>query len=267
MKFPTLQPPCEPRKKLAETLCRIKDKSNPTSILKDQGRDRASTEYCLAMQPVVAFMRYFLFLIPDCRQSRFIHRSKQPCASLLGGFRSFSVLFIVFFLFLMGSLLSEHAGAAAASPDSEPRKILFLGTKFQNDHEGQEPTSEAERGRIHAIEDILRSQLEATGRFRFIPASAEIQSKSIGEQTIGDCGGCEIDLGMRSGADISAWIIVQKVSNLILNINLYMVDVPKRKILLAQSVDIRGNTDLSWTRGMNYLLKNHILRHGFVNSN
>jgi hypothetical protein len=215
----------------------------------------------------MALMRSILFPRPICRQSRFVRRGKQTHASLLGRFRTFNISVIVFFLFLIGSLLNGHAGAAAGSPDSQPRKILFLGTKFQNDHEGQEPTSEAERSRIHAIEDILKSQLEATGSFRFIPDSPEIQSKISGGQTIGDCGGCEIDFGMRSGADISAWITVQKVSNLILNINLYMIDVRQRKIILAQSVDIRGNTDLSWTRGMNYLVKNHILRNGIIDRN
>ncbi len=216
---------------------------------------------------MIALMRSFLFPGPICRQCRFVSRGQQTHASLLGRFRAFNISVIVFLLLPIGSLLNGHADAAAGSPDSQPRKILFLGTKFQNDHEGQEPTSEAERGRIHAIEDILKSQLEATGSFRFIPDSSEIKSKISGGQTIGDCGGCEIDFGMRSGADISAWMTVQKVSNLILNINLYMIDVRQRKIILAQSVDIRGNTDLSWTRGMNYLVKNHILRNGIIERN
>jgi hypothetical protein len=39
---------------------------------------------------------------------------------------------------------------------------------------------------------------------------------------------------------------VQKVSNLILNINLYMEDVQTGRMEFARSVDIRGNTDESW---------------------
>ena len=170
-------------------------------------------------------------------------------------------------MLLFGSFSSEQAVATGDPPHLEPRKLLFLGTKFQNDHESQEPTTDAERGRMHAIEDIFKSQLESTGEFRFIPASAEIQSKISEGQTVGDCGGCEIDYGVASGADISAWIVVQKVSNLILNINLYMVDVPGRKIILTQSVDIRGNTDLSWTRGMTYLVKNHVIHRGIGSKN
>ena len=76
---------------------------------------------------------------------------------------------------------------------------------------------------------------------------------------IGNCGGCEFDYGRQVGGDLAAWITVQKVSDLILNINVYMADVAARKLAFVHSVDIRGNTDESWTRGLTYLLKNYLL--------
>jgi hypothetical protein len=39
--------------------------------------------------------------------------------------------------------------------------------------------------------------------------------------------------------------VVQKVSDLILNLNVYMTDVAARKLAFVHSVDIRGNTDES----------------------
>ena len=56
-----------------------------------------------------------------------------------------------------------------------------------------------------------------------------------------------------------AWVTVQKVSNLILNINVYMADVANDKMTFIKSVDVRGNTDKSWTRSMTYLLDNYLL--------
>jgi hypothetical protein len=38
------------------------------------------------------------------------------------------------------------------------------------------------------------------------------------------------------------------VSNLILNMNVYMADVRSGRVLLTKSVDLRGNTDDSWSR-------------------
>ena len=76
---------------------------------------------------------------------------------------------------------------------------------------------------------------------------------------IGACGGCEFGYGKEVGADIAAWIVVQKVSDLILNINVSMAAVPTGKLVFFHSVDIRGDTDESWTRGLTYLVKNYLL--------
>ena len=47
-----------------------------------------------------------------------------------------------------------------------------------------------------------------------------------------------------------------KVSNLILNMNLVLKDVPTGAVLSGGSVDIRGNVDESWRRGLDRLLRN-----------
>jgi hypothetical protein len=39
-----------------------------------------------------------------------------------------------------------------------------------------------------------------------------------------------------------------------------MKDVESGKMKFARSVDIRGNTDESWRRGLDYLLRNYLLR-------
>jgi len=61
-------------------------------------------------------------------------------------------------------------------------------------------------------------------------------------------------------ADWAAWGTVQKVSNLILNINLYMEDARTGKLEFVKSVDIRGNTDESWRHGLDYMLRNYLLK-------
>ena len=53
---------------------------------------------------------------------------------------------------------------------------------------------------------------------------------------------------------------VQKVSNLILAVNLYVRDAATGKSVRAGAVDIRGNNDESFRRGYSYLLKNIIFR-------
>ena len=38
-----------------------------------------------------------------------------------------------------------------------------------------------------------------------------------------------------------------------------MADVVTKKMTFVHSVDIRGNTDESWMRGMTYMVKNYVL--------
>lgn len=70
------------------------------------------------------------------------------------------------------------------------------------------------------------------------------------------CNGCELDIAKALGAERVALCWVQKVSNLILNLNIEVRDAAGGKTLYAKSVDIRGNTDESWLRGVRRLVDN-----------
>ncbi|MGH7155826.1 MAG: DUF3280 domain-containing protein, partial [Acetobacteraceae bacterium] len=68
------------------------------------------------------------------------------------------------------------------------------------------------------------------------------------------CDACAISLAQKAGAEFAVVGWVQKVSNLILNINLQIRDVATGRMVNGGSVDIRGDTDESWSRGLAYLL-------------
>ena len=51
---------------------------------------------------------------------------------------------------------------------------------------------------------------------------------------------------------------IQKVSNLILNINVYVKELKGGKPEQACSVDIRGDNDVSFDRGLKYFVKNNL---------
>ena len=55
---------------------------------------------------------------------------------------------------------------------------------------------------------------------------------------ISNCNGCEREFAIKAGADWAAWGTVQKVSNLILNINVYIEDARQKKMEFVKSVDI-----------------------------
>ena len=142
---------------------------------------------------------------------------------------------------------------------TEPRTTAFLGVHFQNDNEMYEPTSVAERNRIARIEEIFKAKLTELGKYRFVDIGPDLKQKISQGQAPGECGGCELDYGKELGTDWVAWINVQKVSNLIVNMNVYVADVATNKMVFIKSVDIRNNSDEGWERAINYLLKNYLL--------
>lgn len=143
---------------------------------------------------------------------------------------------------------------------TEPIKIAVLSAQLQNDHAQWVPTSDAERQRLVQIEDTLKSMLEASGKYAVTPIGASIQERINSGQKMGECGGCEMDYGKELGAGQVAWIEVQKVSELILNINVYISDVNSGQLVFVRSVDVRGNNDASWQHAIKFLVKNYILQ-------
>lgn len=156
----------------------------------------------------------------------------------------------------LAALVLGLAGAAKAEP---VERVAFLGVQFLNDHEGDEPTTPAEQARVAALGSALQTKLEASGHYAFVALPPALQTKMAGGAVIGSCGGCEYRYGADAGGDRVAWMVVQKVSNLILNLNVYIGDVASQKLTFVKSVDIRGNTDESWSRGLTYLVKNYLL--------
>ena len=140
------------------------------------------------------------------------------------------------FSLLLAALLAPLlAGRASAEP---PRMAVF---DFSLIDTSPAAPSEAELARLHRLNDALRTAL--SGRFAVVDA-ASLQSR-LAVTSIRGCNGCELDLARQLGAEQLAYGWVQKVSNLILNINLVVEDVATGRPLRAESVDIRGNTDES----------------------
>jgi hypothetical protein len=119
-------------------------------------------------------------------------------------------------------------------------------------------TTSAEDRRIHELDELVREKLDASGRFKVVPIPPNIQREVAAGPEISNCNGCERDFAKKIDADLVAWGTVQKVSNLILNINLYMEDAKTGKLEFIKSVDIRGNTDETWRRGLDYMLRHYL---------
>ena len=144
-------------------------------------------------------------------------------------------------------------GAARAEP---ARLALF---DFELINTSPAPSTPAELERLRMLDGELKSLLGAPGRYQVIDDAAQRAAIARGPSIRG-CNGCELDAAQQAGATVAAYGWVQKVSNLILNVNVVIEDAVTGRRIKADSVDIRGNTDESWQRGLRFLIEERFYR-------
>jgi hypothetical protein len=158
------------------------------------------------------------------------------------------------FVFTVALTLTITAPARADSPKLAVFDFELVDTSLQGEVDG--PRTD-EHGRLMRVGDQLRKELAESGKFQLLdiaPVNAAAQGSHLQA-----CGGCDVQYAQQLGADLAITGVVQKVSNLILNINIYLRDVHTGRLIISMSADIRGNTDESWSRATSYLLRNRLL--------
>ncbi|SFG72213.1 Protein of unknown function [Palleronia marisminoris] len=150
------------------------------------------------------------------------------------------------------------AALPATAQDGAPVDVAvfdfeLIDSSLEGEMMGENPD---ETRRTAALGAQLRQAFDEADGFEVIdiaPVADEASRRSLQR-----CGGCDVTLAGQVGAELAVTGTVQKVSNLILNINIYIRDVETGETLRAMSADIRGNTDESWQRGMDWLIRNRL---------
>ena len=142
---------------------------------------------------------------------------------------------------------------------AELKTIAILDFDLVDDQHELSPAS-VEYQRLGAIRDQLQDEFAKNGLYRIVDLgpAAEVIKMHQSKSQLHECNGCELDIARALHADrvLIGW--VQKVSNLILNINIQIEDAATGTVLLNKSVDLRGNTDETWRRGISFLVKSMV---------
>ena len=159
---------------------------------------------------------------------------------------------------LAASLLAVLSGPLHAAP---PTAAVFPfeldDTSLDGAMRGVQP---AEQARLQALDAQLRAALAASGRYTLVDIAPVAARAAAG--SLRSCESCGPALAQQLGAQVEVNGWVQKVSNLILNINVVVRDAASGRVIDAGSADIRGNTDESWRHGLAWLLRHRILVAG-----
>ena len=111
--------------------------------------------------------------------------------------------------------------------------------------------------RLALVTEELRKKLAESGRFTILdiaPVAAQAQAANLQS-----CGGCDVTLARKLGADYAITGMVYKVSDLILNMMIFIRDTKSGANVVVAQADMRGDTDISWMRTVGWLVRNRIL--------
>jgi hypothetical protein len=150
------------------------------------------------------------------------------------------------------------SGLAAAAEETQPARVAIfdfelIDTSLQGVVSG---VSAEEAARLTTLGEALREAYAATPGFA-VADIAPVREEAA-RRRLHSCRGCATRLAGEVGAELAVTGTVQKVSNLILNINVYVREVESGGLIRAASADIRGNTDESWRRGLDWLIDNRL---------
>lgn len=160
---------------------------------------------------------------------------------------------------LFGALLLPAVGLRA---QAEVPALAFAG--FDLIDEQPDPVRTAlQPPRLARLGEQMARGLHDRGLYRVVGSDGVTAAVARVRDTVEllhRCNGCLDPIAQAAQVRLVGVGWVQRVSNLILNLNLAVWDVPDDRMTLTKSVDIRGDNDESWRRGVDYMLRDMVER-------
>lgn len=153
------------------------------------------------------------------------------------------------------ALLLATPWAAGAQPRSA---AVFEFELTDTARENQLAPHNAEHlARLALVTGELRKRLAESGRFTILdiaPVAADAQAANLQY-----CGGCDVSLARKLGADYAITGMVEKISDLILRMTIFIRDTRSGANVMIAQASMRGDTDVTWVRSAGWLVRNRIL--------
>jgi len=160
-------------------------------------------------------------------------------------------------LALIGATWPGARAQQASAPPPGLRSLAVLDFELVDDQKNP-LTVAAQTVRLRNATAQLQRELVERNLYRIVditPALDLLTTLRSQQEFIYQCDDCADQVGRKLGAELVMATWVQKVSELILNVNVQIWDVGAQKVIFSKSVDMRGNDDVSWTRAVRFLVR------------
>lgn len=162
---------------------------------------------------------------------------------------------------LAAALIAAPAGTMAEQPAVTDIAVFPFEINVERQmgmSYGDDKASPDEAARLDKMTTQLRELLAASGLYNIVPldsVAAELQSA----QPLYKCNGCDADLAAKAGAQQAVSGTVQKASDTLMNISIFVRDAKTGEVVKSMAVSVRQNSDAAWLRGVRWLVKNRFL--------
>ena len=119
------------------------------------------------------------------------------------------------------------------------------------------PHDAEHQARLAFVTERLRTKLAESGRFSVVdiaPVAREAHGSNLQA-----CGGCDVQLAQRLGAELAVTGEVFKISNLILRMTIFVRDAKTGRNVAVANASMRGDTEESWRRTLDWLVRYRLL--------
>ena len=143
--------------------------------------------------------------------------------------------------------------SSARSEDAKTPPIPIAVADFDYfDTSGEPANQQAEhQARLQALASAIRSDLERDGRYRVVTLSCPQTRCTAAELAPADL----IEKARAAGANRLLYGGIQKMSTLIQNAKVQVVDLEQNKLRFDRLITFRGDTDESWQRAERFIVK------------
>jgi Protein of unknown function (DUF2380) len=155
---------------------------------------------------------------------------------------------------LMGALLQGSAAADAREQSAAIFDFELTDTSRENQLVPHDAEHEA---RLALVTERLRTKLAESGRFAVVdiaPVAKEARASNLQA-----CGQCYLTFAQQVSAELAVTGEVYKMSNLILRMMIVVSDAKTGRVVTVAQAGLRGDTDESWTRTLDWLVRNRLL--------
>ncbi|MCH9807887.1 MAG: DUF3280 domain-containing protein [Alphaproteobacteria bacterium] len=158
------------------------------------------------------------------------------------------------FLMIPTVALAQSAPKAAVLPFEMRIELQMDGMSLY----GLPPKpKKAEQERLEMARQKLIDMVVSRGAYEVVDLS-KYKSEMKRAAPFEYCDGCEVEFGKKAGADVTILGVVQKASEMMINVAVFVRDTNSGKLTKSMAVSVLQNDDAGWSRAVRHLVNNRL---------